>query len=83
MTNDYSLHDLAALLAREGRSLRNIEISVVLSRLKARGEIEEIRPSAGPKPALFRRRDRGTSPEPASTDTTKETEFAVTAVAVQ
>jgi hypothetical protein len=54
MTEDYSLHDLSALLRREGYSLRNAEISVVLSRLKARGEIEEIKPGAGPLPAVFR-----------------------------
>ncbi len=55
MTDDYSLRDIAALLEREGAPIDSPEISVVLTRLKARGEIEEIRPSAGPHPALFRK----------------------------
>ena len=55
MTRDYSLYHISALLAREGRTLSSAHISVVLSRLKSRGEIEEVRAAQGPIPALFRR----------------------------
>jgi hypothetical protein len=53
MTSDYTLTDIQALLKREGYPLNGPKISVVLTRLKRRGEIEEIRCSSGPKPALF------------------------------
>ncbi|HEX3966356.1 MAG TPA: hypothetical protein VHW70_00185 [Edaphobacter sp.] len=55
MTRDYTLHHLAALLEREGAPRATSKISVVLSRLKARGEIEQIQSGQGPIPALFRR----------------------------
>ncbi len=54
MTTDYSLHDLEKLLRREGYVLSTAQISVVLTRLKKRGEIEEIAMSYGPNPARFR-----------------------------
>ena len=57
MTGDFSLTDIAALLKREGGFLQNSQISVVLTRLKSRGELEEIARSQGPKPAVFRRPD--------------------------
>ena len=63
MTTDYSLHDIAALIRREGSWIRNAEISVVLTRMRTRGEIKEIRRGAGPIPALFRK------PESASATT--------------
>lgn len=55
MTDDFSLLEIAELLEREGRTLKGAKISVVLTRLKSRGEIHEIARSAGPKPAYFRR----------------------------
>lgn len=55
MTTDYSLLDIAALLEREGRTLHGARISVALTRLKRRGEIQEIKRGAGPKPAVFRK----------------------------
>ena len=55
MTEDFSLTDVAALLKREGRPLKSSQISVVLTRLKSRRELEEIARSQGPIPAVFRR----------------------------
>jgi hypothetical protein len=55
MTDDYSVHQLEACLQNAGCLLRSAEISVVLTRLKARGEIEQIRPGSGRTPALFRK----------------------------
>jgi hypothetical protein len=71
MTNDWSLHDIAALLNREGGGLFPAEISVVLTRMKSRGEIEEIQPGAGPHPAIFRKPESAVPAEssPALTET--------------
>lgn len=55
LTGDYTLQDIQALLAREGRRLEGAEISVILSRLKQRGKIEEIRCGIGRKPSIFRK----------------------------
>jgi hypothetical protein len=55
MTCDYTLRDIAALLEREGLIMAPAEISVVLTRFKMRGEIEEIRPGGGRTPAVFRK----------------------------
>ena len=60
MTEDFSLTHIAALLEREGSSLKSAAISVVLTRLKGRGEIEEIRRGSGPVPALFRKPENPT-----------------------
>jgi hypothetical protein len=54
MTSDFSLNDVDATLKREGKPRSRPEISVVLTRLKRRGEIEEIQPAAGPHPAVYR-----------------------------
>ena len=54
MTSDFSLNDVDATLKREGAPRSRPEISVVLTRLKRRGEIEEIQPAAGPYPAVYR-----------------------------
>ncbi|HEY3664084.1 MAG TPA: hypothetical protein VGL24_13100 [Chthoniobacterales bacterium] len=53
MTEDFSLHHIASMLEREGHPLHSPDISVVLTRLKGRGEIEEVKPAAGPYPAVF------------------------------
>jgi hypothetical protein len=55
MTHDFSLTDIAALLKREDYPVENSKISVVLTRLKGRGEIQEIKPGSGPNPAVFRK----------------------------
>jgi hypothetical protein len=55
MTDDFSLTDIAALLKREDYLLKSSKISVVLTRLKGRGEIEEIKRGSGPNPAVFRK----------------------------
>lgn len=82
MTDDYSLHDIAAMLKREGTGMDSPEISVVLTRLKARGEIEEIRRSAGPHPALFRKPEGATFLATASDDSGANTEATATPAAV-
>ena len=64
LPGDYTLQDIQALLAREGRRLEGAEISVILSRLKKRGKIEEIRPGFGRKPSIFRK-----APEAGSSET--------------
>ena len=66
LTGDYTLQDIQALLAREGRRLEGAEISVILSRLKRRGKIEEIRPGLGRKPAIFRKTPEGDSSQTAT-----------------
>ena len=55
LTGDYTLQDIQALLTREGRHVKSAEISVVLSRLKRRGKINEIRCGIGRKPSIFRK----------------------------
>jgi hypothetical protein len=55
MTDDFSLTDIAALLKREDYLLKTSKISVVLTRLKGRGEIQEIKRGSGPNPAIFRK----------------------------
>jgi hypothetical protein len=70
MTEDYSLRDIAALLEREGRPMRSSEISVVLTRLKSRGGIEEVKPGSGPIPAVYRKPENATSPETETADQT-------------
>ena len=42
MTDDYDLRDIQELLKREGSPLKSAQISVVLTRMKGRGEIIEI-----------------------------------------
>jgi hypothetical protein len=75
MTADYSLREIQTLLDREGAPLQSAEISTVLTRLKARGEIEEIKCSAGPYPALFRGPESPSDPEPTAQDSTSDAEM--------
>ena len=63
MKDNYSLRDIAALLEREGYPMRPAHISVVLTRLKSRGEIEEIQRGSGPIPAVYRKPESATCPE--------------------
>jgi hypothetical protein len=83
MTADYSLRDIHDLLEREGCPLRSSEISVVLTRLKGRGEIEEIKPGAGPKGAVFRKPDTATSQEIETPGPTEQTRSASDAAVTQ
>jgi hypothetical protein len=55
MTEDYTLNAIDALLKREGLSIPGAKISVVLTRLKARGKIEEISRGRGRRAAVFRK----------------------------
>jgi hypothetical protein len=82
MTEDYSLHDVAALLEREGAPLANPHISVVLTRLKNRGEIEEVKQSAGPHPAVFRKPENPIPLAPAVEDVASDTPTSLSPVTV-
>ena len=82
MPDDYSSQDIVALLKREGEWLQAPEVSVVLTRMKRRGEIEEIRRSAGPHPALFRKPASPASPADTSDDSVANTETTATSAAV-
>ena len=78
MSDDYSLRDLYALLTREGFDITPGQVSVVLTRLKDRHEIEEVKHGYGPAPAVFRK------PEAAETnplDPTDDAENAILSVA--
>ncbi len=66
MTEDYSLADIQKLLLQEGSLMRGAQISVVLSRMRTTGEIQEIERSYGPIPARFRGRAKGASFAPLS-----------------
>jgi hypothetical protein len=59
MTEDFTLADIRKLLEREGCPLRGPEISVVLTRLKRDGRIEEIQKAQGPIGATFRKPEPG------------------------
>ena len=56
MTEDYTIRDVAALLKREGAAkwMSSAQLSVVLTRMKTRGQIEQITPGRGRRPAIFR-----------------------------
>lgn len=73
MTDDYSLRDIDALLRREGYPLSSAEISVVLTRLKSRGEIEEVKRGRGRIAAVFRKPESTTPLEIKYADQTVET----------
>ena len=55
MTDDYTIRDLDALLQREGRGMDSAHISLILARMKNRGEIEQLKPSSGATPAVYRK----------------------------
>jgi hypothetical protein len=76
MTEDYSLRDIAAMLKREGNPMSPEKISVVLSRFKSRGEIEEIRPGGGRTPAIYRAPSGPGGMEPAPAVLTTRIAFA-------
>jgi hypothetical protein len=74
MTDDYTLRDIVALLEREGLNMPAAQISVVLTRLKSRGEIEEIKRGGGRRPAVFRKPESAPPPETNSTEQTGSAE---------
>jgi hypothetical protein len=74
MTDDFSLTDIAALLKREDYGLKGSQISVVLTRLKRRGEIQEIKRGSGPNPAVFRKAESVAPPPIELTETTRDVE---------
>lgn len=55
MTDDYTVRDLLALLKREGQGMDRAHVSLILANLKNRGEIEQLKPSSGATPALYRK----------------------------
>jgi len=81
MTHDYSLRDIAALLEREGSEIKSSEISVVLTRLKSRGAIEQIKRGSGPIPAVYRKPESTTPPETETTDPIRSAESTTGATA--
>jgi hypothetical protein len=81
MTDDYTLREIVALLEREGCFMPPAKISVVLTRLKSRGEIEEIKRGGGRTPAVFRKPESAPPPETKSTEQT-DAEQATTEPAV-
>jgi hypothetical protein len=62
------LRDIAALLEREGSEIKSSEISVVLTRMKRRGKIKEIKSGHGPIPAVYLKPEGTTPPETETTD---------------
>jgi hypothetical protein len=81
MTDDFSIRDIAALLEREGYPLKSPDISVVITRLKSRGEIEEIKRGRGPIPAVFRKPETATPPTSESDDPMGDAEPTTASVA--
>ena len=81
LTEDFSLRDIRALLEREGYQMKSAEISVVLTRLKSRGEIKEVKRGNGPIPALYRKPESATPPETKSDDPMGDTETTTAYVA--
>jgi hypothetical protein len=55
MTEDYTLRDIEAFLKRQGVGTGTDAISVVLTRLKGRGDIEEVRSGGGRKATVYRK----------------------------
>jgi hypothetical protein len=74
LNGEFTLRDIAAVLARENWTTRGAEISVVLSRLKRRGEIEEIQFGCGRRPTVYRKRASAAHQEQEATDPARDTE---------
>ena len=83
MTADYSVRDIHELLEREGCGMPASKISVVLTRFKNRGKIEEIKRGSGPHGALFRVPQRATSQEPEPVTSTEQIEPATNSAATE
>jgi hypothetical protein len=67
MTENFTLKDISKLLKREGNPMHNAKISVVLTRLKRNGRIQEIECGRGPNASVFRKPESSfNSPVPAA-----------------
>jgi hypothetical protein len=80
MTHDYSLIDIRKLLDREGHWIKGAQISVVLTRMKRQGEIEEIECGRGPVPSTFRAPESASFPQAEPADLTGGVEPAIASV---
>lgn len=74
---EFSLPDIRKALERQGYRLKGPEISVVLTRLKSRGEIEEIKRARGPIAAIFRKPVGGVQAEADAASARENMEVAV------
>ena len=74
LTHDYTLNDIYDLLKREGGGMYPAEISVVLTRLRNRGQIEEVTRGAGRTPAVYRKPASATPVETESPTLPDETD---------
>jgi len=83
MTGDYTLRDIRALLEREGYQMPHAEISVVLTRLKSRGAIEEIRPGGGRTPAVYRKPDNTATEHATTAEPAGGTEIETKSIAAE
>ena len=81
MTEDFSLKDIKALLTREGYPMPGAQISVVLTRMRNGGEIEQIARSHGPIPARFRKPPSAIATNPAPVTNEMEAETVSIALA--
>ena len=66
LQGNFDLHDIASLLKREGCALKTTDISVVLSRLNGRGEIEQVTAGHGRTGAVYRQPCSATAAEATS-----------------
>lgn len=51
LPEEFTLHDISALLLQHGYDMRHSAISTVLTRMKREGKIKELERSHGPHPA--------------------------------
>lgn len=68
MTDDFTLKDISKLLKREGNPVRHTKISVVLTRLKRNGRIQEIKCGRGPNASVFRKPESSADPAVSALD---------------
>lgn len=74
LSGEFTLRDIAAVLAGEDWRITGAEISVVLSRLKRRGEIVEVRFGCGRRPTVYRKAASAALQEHEATDPAGGTE---------
>lgn len=83
MTENFSVTDIRKLLEREGWQMAGSKISVVLTRMKNQGEIEEIEQAHGPIGAIFRKPASEVRAEAEGTNAPDSTQVAVASALVQ
>jgi hypothetical protein len=82
MSEDFTLNDISKLLKREGSGILNAQISVVLTRLKRNGRIQEVKCGRGPNASVFRKPEStGHSAVPSTDALNGNQETIVSAVA--